>query len=443
MPDADLTRLPTGEMSWAALVAYAAESDDRVERYFLEVKSDVDLTSKRGRAKVAKFILGAANRDPDLAARRFGGHAILMLGVGGGQASGIDAFEAKELARDVRRLVGADGPTWDFERISTGTAKDIIAVVVDPPTGDVWTCRADGDGLADGDICVRGDGDTRKATGDEIRVMLSRAASKKPSVEVDVEVLGAVHSVSVNTQMLTEWIEAEATAYRAQVATQPSAYSGLAVLRLTAGADTRSTGDFLSEVEKWKTATLANPTAGVVEVAARVFPGIRVRVSNRTRTFMRDVRIDIAIGDETVAADWLDPNTDARVDFFPDRPVAWGKQTFSTLLAHNTIGRVSPMTHAGSRHGSLDIKEPSPPLLTMAMESLRPEEVHLSDDDEVVLVLIGSHEATGPVTGQWRLTAAGINDVFEGQFTLTVEHRDWSQPKASFLTPPEEDEESE
>jgi hypothetical protein len=71
-----------GEMGWAALVAYAAASDDRIERYFLEVKSDVDLNTKAGRAKVAKFILGAANRDPGQVARRFGGHAVMLLGVG-------------------------------------------------------------------------------------------------------------------------------------------------------------------------------------------------------------------------------------------------------------------------------------------------------------------------------------------------------------------------
>jgi len=78
-----------GEMSWAALVAYAAASDDRIERYFLEVKSDVDLNTKAGRAKVAKFILGAANRDPGQVARRFGGHAVMLLGVGSGTTRGL------------------------------------------------------------------------------------------------------------------------------------------------------------------------------------------------------------------------------------------------------------------------------------------------------------------------------------------------------------------
>jgi len=289
---------------------------------------------------------------------------------------------------------------------------------------------------------VRSDGDTRKASGDEVRVMLGRAVGKGPLVDVDVEVLGAVHSVGVNKRMLSEWIQGKAAAYRAEVATGSSAYPGLAALRLTASTDTRSKSDFLGEVETWETAALANPAAGVVEIAARAVPGIQVRVSNRTRTFMRDVRIDIAIDDDTVAADWLDPEVETGVDLFPDRPVAWGRKTISSFLA-NSIGRVSPTVYARSRHGVLDINKVSPPLLTMAMDSLRPEEVHLSGDDEVVLLLIVSEEPTEPVTGRWQLTAAGINDVFKGQFTLPVEHRDWRQPIASFLTHSEEDEKEE
>ena len=78
--DVDLSRLPTGLLSWGSLVEYAGTFDDRVERYFLEVKSSVDLNTNSGRAKVAKFILGAANRDSARAATRFGGHAVLLLG---------------------------------------------------------------------------------------------------------------------------------------------------------------------------------------------------------------------------------------------------------------------------------------------------------------------------------------------------------------------------
>ncbi|WP_430336270.1 hypothetical protein [Rhodococcus sp. ACT016] len=81
MADPDLTRIPRGQREWAALVGVLSEDDDRAERHFLELKSQIDLSSTGGGAKVAKFVLGAANRDPEQAAKRFDGHALMVLGV--------------------------------------------------------------------------------------------------------------------------------------------------------------------------------------------------------------------------------------------------------------------------------------------------------------------------------------------------------------------------
>ncbi|MFC5063661.1 hypothetical protein [Actinomycetospora atypica] len=38
---------------------------DEAETSYLEVKSEIDLTKPTGITKVAKFLLGAANRSPD------------------------------------------------------------------------------------------------------------------------------------------------------------------------------------------------------------------------------------------------------------------------------------------------------------------------------------------------------------------------------------------
>jgi hypothetical protein len=53
--EVDLSKLPTGELGWSGLVTYVLATDDRAERYFLEVKSAVDLNSKKDQAKVAKY----------------------------------------------------------------------------------------------------------------------------------------------------------------------------------------------------------------------------------------------------------------------------------------------------------------------------------------------------------------------------------------------------
>ena len=75
----DLSRLPIGHLGWKHFVDEVGTYDDRHERHFLELKSDVPLDSDKNRAKVAKFILGTANRSPDAAASYFDGHALLVL----------------------------------------------------------------------------------------------------------------------------------------------------------------------------------------------------------------------------------------------------------------------------------------------------------------------------------------------------------------------------
>jgi hypothetical protein len=435
----DLSRLPTGEMGWAAVVSYAASTDDRIERYFLEVKSNVDLNTKSGRAKVAKFILGAANRDSVQAARRFGGHAVMLLGVGGGATPGLPAFEAQDLARDVGKWVGVEGPAWDFERIQTGCEQDVIAIVVDPPTGAVWTCRADGDGLADGDIYVRGDGNTRKATGDEIRAMLARATTTAPIVDVDIDLVGEVVALRVDVDRLVRWIEWRTDDYRQKVgpkkANGPSGtYSNLAgFAALGIDRDARSKAEFLAEVEDWRIGATASPTEGLVSTAGRFLSGVRVRVNNRTKTFLREVRIDIEINGNMIATEWLDPEPEYPIDLFPDSPINWGKKSLYTDIAGiGMLGRAAP-TYPRSRHGIVDIERSEPVRLVMMMDDLRPQQEFVSDEDEVVLLMIVDEAPAEAVTGTWRMTAADINDVYQGEFTLPVSYRDWRGPIAKLL----------
>lgn len=437
----DLTRLPTGEMGWAALVAYAAATDDRVERYFLEVKSDVDLNTKSGRAKVAKFILGAANRDATGAARRFDGHAVMLLGVGGGATPGIPAFEAQDLARDVSKWVGVEGPTWDFERIPTGGAQDVIAIVVDPPTGVVWTCRADGEGLADGDIYVRGDGNTRKATGDEVRAMLARAVSMAPTVDVEVDMLGEVVALGVDVDGLIRGIQRRADGYKRQLGPNRgggsgSSYSGLTALASLGGPpDSRTKAEFLEEIETWRTALLESPTSGLVSMAGHLLAGVQVRVRNRTKTFLRDVRIDIEISGGVIATQWRDPDSEVPIDLLPDGPIAWGKKTLYTQLTFLRRSDRPAPAYPGTTAGIVGIARTEPVRLVLALNALRPEEEFLSDDDDVVLLMVvdSASELAMTGAGTWRMTAAGINDVYDGEFTLPISYRDWRAPIAKFL----------
>lgn len=100
--------MPTGDAGWQRFAENVRGLDDSYERYFLELKSDVDLNTATGRAKVAKFILCAANRIKREAMRKLEGRALLVLGIG--VPGGVPPFEANELDRVVQKFAGKPGP---------------------------------------------------------------------------------------------------------------------------------------------------------------------------------------------------------------------------------------------------------------------------------------------------------------------------------------------
>lgn len=433
MAEVELSRLPTGELGWSKLIDFVVESDDRIERYFLEVKSEIDLNNRSDRAKVAKFILGAANRDPEQAKRRFGGHALMVLGVGGGKICGVPPFETKDISRSIQKFIGADGPGWDYERVRVGDL-DVIVIVTDPPTGDLWTCRADGDGLVDGGIYVRQDGETRRATGDEIRLLIERATHKDSRVDVDVAIDGEVRAIQFDASAITDYAKREAARYREQVS--HSRLAGSYGLSAIAALDVRSPKEFLNEVAAWENAALESPDRGIVTLTAQLCGGIQVRLRNLTRTFLRDVRLDIAFEDNVLAADWEEFDKKEPIELLPGRPEDWGSRSWisDVRLGVGRSNTISPV----NTHGLVLVKRERPAMLTMHLSSLRPEEEHVSDDDEVVLVMT-STPSSEIVRARWRVTAQGINDVFEGGVEIPVSCHDLRDPIAGLIRSKDED----
>lgn len=76
----DTDIVPLGERALRRILDHVVAIGDEAETTYLEVKSDIDLGSKLGIAKVVKFLLGAANRRPQDAARHFRGYAVLVIG---------------------------------------------------------------------------------------------------------------------------------------------------------------------------------------------------------------------------------------------------------------------------------------------------------------------------------------------------------------------------
>jgi hypothetical protein len=90
MPGIDTSLAPHGVLAAQRLVMAVAEHGDLAERHDLELKSILDLSTKKDKEKIAKFILGAANRMPDTAAAAFEGYAAIMIGVDKGSLTLVD-----------------------------------------------------------------------------------------------------------------------------------------------------------------------------------------------------------------------------------------------------------------------------------------------------------------------------------------------------------------
>lgn len=453
MDDIDLTRLPKGQREWPRFVEALSDIDDRAERYFLELKSDVDLTTEAGRAKVAKFILGAANRMPDNAAKRFGGHALLVLGVAKGAVRGIPFFEAKDLERVVKKFIGADGPGWDFERVRGVEDRDVIVVIVDPPRqGDpMWTCYKDGpENLKDGGIYIRADGETREAKGEEVRVLLRRAQLARPATEVAVAVLGTALPYYCDTSVLEEYVSAErqrlVAAYNRHEGPIAGAYSqvrrmgSMPASMLGEEPEERTHDEYIAEIDDWAT-RVRKAWPGMLDAAAAViWPGSRIQIQNLRQTFLEDVEVNIHLDGAVWALDKIDDEYHDIAENLPSPPRAWGPQPRSYGVG-DIYGRPmipsSPVIGRGdgvvsfSNGGSVD--------LTLPLSDLRPEEVFESEDDEFVLVIRDTE--TQGLTGTWRVTARAHHEVYKGTLSVDVdERRDFSDGIRGLLMPKADDE---
>jgi hypothetical protein len=330
----DFSAVPRGQIEWTSLIATLSATDDRAERHFLEMKSDVDLTQAAGRAKMVKFILGASNRDPNTAARYFDGHALLVLGVARGSVLGIPPFEAHELTRFAAKYLGTPGPRWDFVRIPAKEGRDVIIVVVDPPTGETWTCLSDGpERLTDGAIFVRADGETRLAKGAEIRALLARSRQNTMAADVAVDVVGqAVRHPSLYHEVREAFLAAHDEQLSIRPRKSARSNSGFFPEETTSVyrfglPERRSRDEYVAEVEMWVEQVRAAWPTLLDHLAGFVGHGTYLKITNNSDAFLEDVEVKVHLEGDVRAVDAV---TRDEIDLgaqLPAVPKRWGSYT--------------------------------------------------------------------------------------------------------------------
>lgn len=114
-----------------ALAAAVRDAGSHDEGMWIEWKGTLDLGSPQARIHLVKVILGFANRDPVVAARRAGGFAYLLVGVEPENVRGVTTIDHSRLAQSLEPYVGPH-VRWIPEYIKLDD-KDVLVIVVDPP----------------------------------------------------------------------------------------------------------------------------------------------------------------------------------------------------------------------------------------------------------------------------------------------------------------------
>ena len=130
----DTNSIPLGESSWRAILKYVQKVGDEAETSYLEIKSTLDITDEQGRikignqakVKIAKFLLGAANRLPKDAARHFQGYAVLVVGAEKANVQGIPrGIEQHDLEDALGPYLDSQFPGFELGRMPISETKEV------------------------------------------------------------------------------------------------------------------------------------------------------------------------------------------------------------------------------------------------------------------------------------------------------------------------------
>lgn len=447
MQDIDTSRAPLGALKAQVLIDAVAEQGDMAERHYLELKSSLDLSTKKDKEKIAKFILGAANRMPEVASAAFEGYGVMIAGVAEGAITGIAPVEMMEISKVVQKYVGAAGPRWDVVWVSIeGSANQVLIVLVEPPQigQSPFPCRANGDSLTDGRIYIRAEGETREANADEFDLLIQRGLMTTP-IEIDfaVEVFGEVAAVSIDEnstvddyvahmrdRLITTMTKSEPSSLGA--ASGLSGLSGLSaainrsnsILNATAEPERRTEEEYLEAIHQWESESRTAWGAAIRKLIGSQLRPTIVKISNRTATFFHDVEVKIHLEGDVSAIDYRNPESvrDSSDLGLPAPPPIWGpkQRSIDSIAFPNRTYIPSHTTYVPA---SISYKNGGSVDFELNVGELRPRGTYESEDEELVLVV--ADKAISSVHGTWELTARDHNVVFTGEFDVaTTAERD-------------------
>lgn len=415
--DADI--IPLGERALRSILDHVLAVGDEAETSYLEIKSSLDLTSTEGVAKVAKFLLGAANRRPQDAARYFKGYAVLVIGAQKDRAQGVPrGVEAHELEDRLRPYLGAQFPAFEFGRIGVDEGREVLFLIAQPPEDGqpIFPCHKSfqgakrQDNLDDGAIYVRGASNTRRARAEEVLALVERArGGGKSPIDLDVEIVGSISRVERVNEVLERLYEFEEDEFsKPREAAEDISPSALLVPTVFGRTQPPSPEERARRLEAWRSEKPAHIEQGREHFLGVALPGVGIRVVSRDRfvakphlivTFHDCESFDYRLADDADYSKVVEPIV-RRQD-----PYGIGFDPSDLQIAT----RGYPV--GWSNHGN-NVE------VTLTPESFRPNVPWTSDQDDYVLLARDPQADVVSVT--WVLTEDGNDAVTRGELKVST-----------------------
>lgn len=415
----DTGMIPLGERALRIILDHVTAVGDEAETTYLEVKSSLDLGSRTGVAKVAKFLLGAANRRPHEAARHFHGYAVLVIGAQENGAPGVPrGVEPHGLEDRLRPYLGPQFPAFEFGRIGVDAENEVLFVIAQPPQEgqSIFPCHKSfqgddrRDNLEDGAIYVRGTSNTRPARSGEVLSLVERArGGGRSPIELEVEVLGPVCRVDRVNEMLESLYAFEEDQFSKQpvpAKNLPASTSLLLSSSILSGTGPSSAEGRQEARDAWRNKLPRHIAKGREHFLGVALPGAGIRVVSRDR-FVAKPHLIVTFHDcevlDNLGAD--DADYEKVIE-----PVVRRRDLFTPRFDPGAF-RLTPREYPVTWTNRDDDAE-----VVLTPESFRPNVPWTSHQDDYVLLARDAQASSLTVT--WVLTEDSNDAVTSGEFQV-------------------------
>jgi len=445
------------------VVQAVLDADAHDEADWIEWKSDLDLSTKKGCFPIARTILGVANRMPAVASLVCEGLGYIVVGAEPGNLLGVVSVDPADLDQMLEPwLGGVEGPRYTPTYVLLEGKKVLVVVVEAPKNGDpIYTLRKEFEGGRDGDVFVRKSGRTERANSADLKALMERAAAVGAATpDLEVSLVGDVplswFDPTTIDSIVAAWVgdhrramesAARAEERRRHPETTPApkcrnfdttasimadyARQQEHLARMvrdatrmasTAGLadepDKRTLDEYLAEVETWgERATNAGP-AVLVDRYLRARHGlVAVRVHNPSGRYLPKVMVEVHFEWDRVSS----PEREYPEQRVPAEPRPYGEPTPSALARSLSLspriypsvipplGRTPMPQRSWTEKGSVRI--------VFNVGDLRQEDTDTSDEHYLFLP---ERPPDGTLHGTWKATVPEVHGVIRGTLEVPI-----------------------